>query len=100
MKTLWFSCDGNQSYSALQDKCTIATTRRINKVNGFHGFIKERLNAARGVATIYLNRYNALFAKIYAADKSVADDIFELMTSQTGTFNSISHTQSANLLII
>jgi hypothetical protein len=46
------------------------------------------------------NRYNALFAKIYAADKSVTDDIFELMTSQTRTFNSISHTQSANLLII
>jgi hypothetical protein len=69
-------------------------------VNGFHRYIKERLNAARGVATIYLNRYNALFAKIYAADKSVADDIFEMMTSQTGSFSSISHTQSADLLTI
>lgn len=93
-------CDGNQSYGALEDKCTVATTKRINKVNGFHSFIKGRLDAARGVATIYLNRYNALFAKVYAADKSVVDDIFELMTSQAGTFHSISHTQSDDLLTI
>ena len=93
-------CDGNQSYNALEDKCTVATTKRINKVNGFHSFIKERLDAARGVATIYLNRYNALFSKVYSADKSVVDDIFELMTSQTGSFHSIAHTQSDNLLLI
>ena len=93
-------CDGNQNYGVLEDKCTVATTKRINKVNGFHSFIKERLNAARGVATIYLNRYNALFAKIYAADQSVVDDIFELMTSRAGRFRSISHTQSVDLLIV
>jgi len=93
-------CDGNQSYNSLEDKCTVAITKRINKVNGFHSFIKERLDASRGVATIYLNRYNALFAKIYAADKSVVDDIFELMISQTGIFNSISTTQSENLLLV
>ena len=91
-------CDGNQSYGILEDKCTVATTKRINRVNGFHSFIKERLDAARGVATIYLNRYNALFSKIYAADNSVVDDIFELMTSQTGSSNTISHSQSVNLL--
>ena len=93
-------CDSNQSHGVLEDKCTVATTKRINKVNGFHSFIKERLNAARGVATIYLNRYNALFAKIYAADQSVVDDIFELMTSRAGRFRSISHTQSVDLLIV
>ena len=93
-------CDGNQSYGILEDKCTVATTQRINKVNGFHSFIKGRLTAARGVATIYLNRYNALFAKIYAADDSAADDIFDLMTSRAGSFHSITHTQSANLLIV
>jgi transposase-like protein len=91
-------CDGNKSYSALEDKCTIATTKRVNKVNGFHSFIKERLEAARGVATIYLNRYNALFSKVYASGPSVADDIYELMMSQNDTFSSISHTLSANLL--
>jgi transposase-like protein len=93
-------CDGNQSYGALEDKCTVATTKRINKVNGFHSFIKERLDAARGVATIYLNRYNALFSKVYAADNSVVDDIFSLMTSQSGLSHTISHSQSDHLLII
>jgi transposase-like protein len=93
-------CDGNKSYNALEDKCTIATTKRVNKVNGFHSFIKDRLNSARGVATIYLNRYNALFSKAYASDASVVDDIFELMTSQNGAFKSISHTLSTNLLIL
>lgn len=91
-------CDGNKSYGILQDRCTVATTNRINKVNGFHSFIKQRLLAARGVATVYLNRYNALFAKIYAADKSIVDDIYELMTSRSGSTHSIRHTQSVNLL--
>jgi transposase-like protein len=91
-------CDGAHSYNILEDKCIVATTKRINKVNGFHSFIKEKLDAARGVATIYLNRYNALFSKIYAADKSVVDDIFELMTSQSGSSKTIAHTQSFNLL--
>lgn len=93
-------CDGNQSYGALEDKCTVATTKRINKANGFHSFIKQRLDAARGVATIYLNRYNALFSKVYAADKSVVDDIYDLMTVQSGRFHSIAHTQKDNLLTI
>jgi transposase-like protein len=91
-------CDGKLSYNALVDKCTVAVTQRINKVNGFHSFIKKRLEKARGVATIYLNRYNALFSKVYASDKSVVDDIFALMSSQTGSFKTISYTQSVNLL--
>jgi transposase-like protein len=93
-------CDGKQEYDVLDGKCTVAHTKRINKVNGFHSFIKKRLDAMRGVATIYLNRYNALFTKVYAADNSVVDDIFELMTSRTGAVNTIAHTQSANLLTL
>ena len=91
-------CDGTQSYNILDEKCTVAATKRINKVNGLHSFIKQRLEAARGVATRYLNRYNALFSKVYASDKSIVDDIFELMTSQKGAFKTIAHTQSVNLL--
>ena len=93
-------CDGKQSYSVLEEKCTVAVTKRINKVNGFHSFIKDKLEAMRGVATIYLNRYNALFSKIYAADKSVVDDIFQLIASPKGDSCTISHTQSAYLLDI
>jgi transposase-like protein len=91
-------CDGKQSYNVLDDKCTVAVTKRINKVNGFHSFIKGRLDAMRGVATVYLNRYNALFSKIYDADNSVVDDIFDLMTSSNGGSNTIAYTQTANLL--
>jgi len=92
-------CDGKQSYNVLADKCTVAVANRINKVNGFHSFIKRRLDAMRGVATIFLNRYNALFSKIYAADISAAvDDIFQLMLSPDGRNNTIAFTQSANLL--
>ena len=91
-------CDGKQSYNVLEEKCTVAVTKRINKVNGFHSFIKEKLEAMRGVATIYLNRYNALFSKIYAADKFVVDNIFELIASSKGAFRTIAHTQSVNLL--
>jgi transposase-like protein len=93
-------CDGKQSYNILDDKCTVATTKRVNKVNGFHSFIKEKLDSMRGVATSYLNRYNALFSMIYSADNSVVDDIFELMTSRNNSFNTIKHTQSENLLNI
>ena len=93
-------CDGNTSYNILEDRCTVATTKRINKVNGFHSFIKERLDAMRGVATVYLNRYNALFSMVYAADDSVADEIFELMTKQRGLYNTIATTQSTNLLCV
>lgn len=91
-------CDGAPSYNILEDRCTVATTKRINKVNGFHSFMKERLDEARGVATIYLNRYNALFSKVYAADNSVVDDIFKLVTTQNGSFHTIARTQSENLL--
>ena len=94
-------CDGKQSYNILDDKCTVAVAKRINKVNGFHSFIKERLIDMRGVATIYLNRYNALFSKVYSTDKSVVvDDIFKLMTSRNYSFRTIAHTQTANLLEI
>ena len=91
-------CDGNENYDVLEEKCTVAHTKRINKVNGFHSHIKERLDSMRGVSTIYLNRYNALFTKRYAADKSAIDEIYELMTSDSSAFNTIAHTQSANLL--
>lgn len=91
-------CDGKQSYNALDGKCTVAVTKRINKVNGFHSFIKGRLDLMHGVATIYLNRYAALFSMVYAADKSVVDDIHQLMVSQSGATITIAHTQTANLL--
>lgn len=37
----------------------------LNTVNGLHSFIKQRYVFYRGVASIYINRYNALFASDY-----------------------------------
>lgn len=93
-------CDGSNRYDVLEDKCTVAHSKRINRVNGFHSFIKERLLAARGVATVYLNRYNALFSHIFSKQDSAADKIFELMTSRGGLFSDIATVKSQNLLNI
>lgn len=37
----------------------------INTVNGFYSFIKQRYVLYRGVASKYINRYNALFSTAY-----------------------------------
>jgi transposase-like protein len=77
-------CDGSKNYDVLEDKCTVAHTKRINKANGFHSFIKERLEAARGVATIYLSRYNALFSQVFGKQDTAPDKIYALMTCRNG----------------
>ncbi len=93
-------CDGNQNYDVLEDKCTVAHTKRVNKVNGFHSFIKERLLKYRGVATAYLNRYNALFAWIFGDKDTITDKIFELMKSRDNSFRTIIDIKSNDLLDI
>jgi transposase-like protein len=91
-------CDGSNRYDVLEDKCTVAHSKRVNRVNGFHSFIKERLLAARGVATIYLNRYNALFSQIFSNQDCAADKIFELMSCREGSFFDLATVKSYNLL--
>ena len=93
-------CDGSKQYDVLESRCTVAHTNRVNKVNGFHSFIKERLLAARGVATIYLNRYNALFSHVFGKQGSVTDKIYELMTARNGSFSDISTVKSQELLVL
>jgi transposase-like protein len=44
-------CEGNKSYDVLETRCRVATSKSVNKVNGFHSFIKERNLRARGFAT-------------------------------------------------
>ena len=77
-------CDGLRSYSQLPAiaNCTVRDCTcvekeekcfyHLNTVNGFHSFIKRRYEFYRGVATKYLNRYNALFSVAY---HNVADII-------------------------
>lgn len=90
-------CDGNKNYDVLDSKCTVAHIKNPNKINGLHSFIKERLRAARGVATIYQNRYNALLAMIYNDYEAAVDKIYKLMTSYSDSFMSIKNVKSKNL---
>jgi transposase-like protein len=91
-------CDGSPRYDVLEDKCTVAHSKRVNRVNGFHSFIKSRLDAACGVATIYLNRYNALFSEVFGKRDSAIDKIFKLMTSRNGSFSDIDTVKSQRML--
>lgn len=79
--------DGLRSYSAwgknadvvLKDVSRVDESERafynLNTANSFHSFIKDRYRDYRGVATKYLNRYNALFALVYRAGSAALDDL-------------------------
>ena len=78
-------CDGLKSYRSLEKnvRCTVKDVNseaekklyNLNTVNSFHSFIKFRYEFYRGVATKYLNRYNALFAAAY---KRTADKVCQI----------------------
>ncbi|MDR3186633.1 MAG: hypothetical protein LBU04_07575, partial [Christensenellaceae bacterium] len=94
-------CDGNKVYEALDEKCIVAHKTRINRANSFHSFIKERLRHYRGVATIYLNRYNALFSEIFAKEyDTLVNKIFSLITIRTGSFLPSKKLSTKNLLLV
>ena len=93
-------CDGNKNYDVFEEKCTVAHVKNLNKINNFHSFIKERISAARGVATKYLNRYNALFSKIFGAQEAAVDKIFALLSSCNHSAATNNDVDNLQLLII
>ena len=107
-KTIILS-DGAKGYGVLAEKgnCTVFNANEddssffnINTVNGLHSFIKERNRNARGFATKFLNRYNALFAKVFRSPKSVVDEIYSLLCDNSNRNQTVYHTQTQNLLNI
>ena len=101
--------DGAKSYGTLKEngKCEVLNASEeedsffnINTVNSYHSFIKERNRDARGFATKFLNRYNALFSKVFRAGKSVADDIYKLLCDRNNRNHTILESQTQNLLDI
>lgn len=103
--------DGAKSYRILEDcgKCSVLNANdsdgndsfyNINTVNSFHSFIKERNRDARGFATKYLNRYNALFSKIFRTTKVVVEDIHGLLCDMNNRNITILQSQSIDLLQI
>lgn len=99
-------CDGAKSYGILEKDgvCSVMNVnnddggfKKINDVNGFHSFIKERNRYARGFATKYLNRYNALFSLTFRNSEFVVVVIYKLLCDMNNRYHTIASSQSANL---
>lgn len=89
-------CDGLRSYHALpgiadcivkdcndpgtEDTCFY----NLNTVNGFHSFIKQRYVSYRGVASKYINRYNALFSSAYRNAEGIIKRLIGAVLKVTG----------------
>ena len=83
--------DGLLSYKSPENlsECTVLDVNRegrkggcnLNTVNSFHSFIKEMYLGYRGVATKYINRYNALFAQAFRNQ----DSLYTRLISRIGS---------------
>jgi len=104
-------CDGATSYHALEESCGCDVVNvneenksaffHINTANGLHSFIKDRYNQYRGVATKYLNRYNALFAKLFRSGEDLTDSIYKMLCSNDAPrFHSVQDVNTLGLLNI
>lgn len=79
--------DGLRSYNRLEavTGCTVLDVKHegnkkllnLNLVNSLHSFIKETYNYYRGVATKYINRYNALFSIAFRCAGGLAASLFD-----------------------
>jgi len=78
--------DGLRSYNIPETlaNCTVVDVNHeesrgifnLNTVNSLHSYIKETYNHYRGVATKYINRYNALFSIAFRCAKNLKDTLF------------------------
>jgi len=105
-------CDGAGSFGVLKEEygCEVtdvfangrqAGFYNLNTANGFHSFIKARYNQYRGVATKYLNRYNALFAKLYRSDENLVDELYNILCkADTPRHRTVKDVKTASLLAI
>jgi transposase-like protein len=80
-------CDGAKSFKVLSNKRDVHNVKNhsgsehfyhINTVNGYHSFIKARYKKYRGIATKYINRYNALFSRAYKSTSEIINFIYDL----------------------
>jgi transposase-like protein len=103
-------CDGAASYNALASHyaCTVINVPKdgkgfsnIDTANNFHSFIKLRYQKYGGLATKYLNRYNALFSLCFRGEADLPDVIYNmLMTNDPSAHRSVCDVKSADILII
>ncbi|MDR2267737.1 MAG: hypothetical protein LBE09_09250, partial [Christensenellaceae bacterium] len=72
----------------------------INRVNAFHSIIKLRNKIARGFATKYLNRYNALFERLYKMNSDLANEIYNELCDGEHLYFSVKAVKTHELLQI
>ena len=89
--------DGLRSYHALPGiaDCTVNDCSNRNKedscfynlntVNGFHSFIKQRYVFYSGVASKYINRYNALFSTAYRNAENIIRRLMDVVLAVSNT---------------
>lgn len=83
--------DGLRSYNVLETLagCTVVDVNHeacrglfnLNTVNGLHSYIKKTYIHYRGVATKYINRYNALFSIAFRCANRLKDTLFSTLGS-------------------
>lgn len=102
-------CDGAKGYNDLGERnnCDVIVVKEkkgfthTNTASSFHCFIKDRYTQYKGVATKYLNRYNALFSKLFRNSDNAVNEIYDLLRKSDGQHHhSVSDVRGLNLLEI
>ena len=101
-------CDGAKGIGSLSKIAEVSNVKNekgsfyhINTVNGFHSFIKTRHNNVyHGVATKYLNRYNALFSQAFGGNvEERTETIYNMLITRNGMYRrTISGLKTVGLL--
>lgn len=104
--------DGLRSYHVFESftNCTVIDINHkechgifhLNTVDSLHLFIKETYNHYRGVATKYLNRYNALFSIAFRCANNLKDTLFSSLCTvgQKCYWHSVKDVRNHQLLLI
>lgn len=107
-------CDGLRSYHAFPgiadctvEDCNVRDRKascfyHLNTVNGFHSFIKHQYIFYRGVASKYINRYNALFSATYRNAENIIRQLINTVLTVTNIdyFHSIKDIKEIGLVVL
>ena len=104
--------DGLRSYRILEEttNCTVVDINRegrrglfnLNAVSSFHSYIKATYKQFRGVATKYLNRYNALFSAAFRYANDTVSSLYDSFckTGRCSCWHGLKDVRTLNLLAI
>lgn len=100
--------DGLRSYNVFEDLgiCSVVEAAKeedslynLNTVNGLHSYIKGMYDHYRGVATKYINRYNAMFSLVFRSSQELSTNLFSTLcnTSTYRYWHSVKDVKRLNL---